>query len=78
LGLVGALLAGGLVIFLVNAAVHHRHPAGLALCLSALVIASFSYGIWQNWWLAGLWLIAALYLIGIEPDDTRVVPKASK
>ena len=78
LGLAGALFAGGLVIFLVNATVHHRHAAGLALCLSALVIANLSYGIWQSWWLAGLWLIAALYLIGIEQEEAALVPKTSK
>ena len=54
LGLFGALLACGFVIFLVRAAARHRHPAGLALCVSALVIANFSYGAWQSWWLSSL------------------------
>jgi O-antigen ligase len=73
LGLLGALIACGFVIYLVNAAVHHRHPAGLALCLSALVIANFSYGTWQSWWLSGLWLVSALYLVGVPPNESKAM-----
>ena len=71
LGLLGALMSCGFVIYLVRAAAHHRHPAGLALCLSALVIANFSYGAWQSWWLSGLWLVSALYLAGASPDKSK-------
>ncbi len=71
LGLLGALISCGFVIYLVRAAAQHRHPAGLALCLSALVIANFSYGAWQSWWLSGLWLVSALYLVGASPDKSK-------
>lgn len=71
LGLFGALIACALVIFLVRAAARHRHPAGLALCVSALVIANFSYGAWQSWWLSSLWLVSALYLVGATPEKNR-------
>ena len=71
LGLLGALMSCGLVIYLVRAAAHHHHPAGLALCISALVIANFSYGAWQSWWLSGLWLVSALYLVGVSPNKSK-------
>ena len=77
LGLIGALLACGLVIYLVRAAVRRRHPAGLALLASSFVIANLSYGVWQNWWLAGLWLVTAFYLIGAESADRTHDPDAS-
>lgn len=37
-----------------------RRAAALAWATAALVIALLSYGIWQEWWLACLWLTAAL------------------
>ena len=32
--------------------------AGLACCAAAGVVLSLSYGIWQSWWIAALWLAA--------------------
>jgi O-antigen ligase len=34
--------------------------ASLSFAVAALLIAGLSYGIWQTWWLATLWLGAAL------------------
>lgn len=47
--------------------------AGLGTILSGLVIANLSYGIWQSWWLAALWLAAA-FLSGVlnaKPESER-------
>jgi exopolysaccharide production protein ExoQ len=34
--------------------------------ISAFTIANLSYGIWQNWWLSGLWLIATFTVIAVR------------
>jgi NhaP-type Na+/H+ or K+/H+ antiporter len=31
-----------------------------ATLVTAIAIASLSYGLWQGWWFATLWLLAAL------------------
>lgn len=65
LGLPGAallaLLGGGL-LFGVARALRDRLDAAAAVSalVVALALSSFSYGIWQTWWLAALWLAAAL------------------
>jgi O-antigen ligase len=46
-----------------------RRAAALAWAAVALVVASLSYGIWQAWWLSGLWLTAALLAAG--PEQSR-------
>ena len=69
LGLAGVLLACSFIFYITNVANRHCHPAGLALCLATLIIANVSYGAWQSWWLSSLWLISALYLVGIVPDE---------
>lgn len=64
LGVAGALLAVALIVFLFRAIL--RLPAGdgraaaTGLVSSAMTIALLSYGIWQGWWAASLWLAAAL------------------
>jgi exopolysaccharide production protein ExoQ len=37
--------------------------AGSALFVSAVTVACMSYGLWQSWWLAGLWLFAVLAVL---------------
>lgn len=63
LGVIGALLAAGLLFFMtqqgarLNAVEQAGFYGGL---LSVLVIAMLSYGVWQSWWDEELWLYAAL------------------
>jgi O-antigen ligase len=64
-GGVGAALAAAFV-FIVLATTARQWPVNqaatagaLACAISALLIAGLSYGIWQTWWLATLWLVAA-------------------
>ncbi|MBI1245745.1 MAG: hypothetical protein GC202_12120 [Alphaproteobacteria bacterium] len=60
-GLVGALLAAGLLAWLGLATA--GPPPELAmrsgLLAATLVVASVSYGLWQGWWMATLWLVGA-------------------
>lgn len=62
LGAVGAALMAALLGFLAvnsNGPPLRRAVLGATL-VTAVAIASLSYGIWQGWWFATLWLLAAL------------------
>jgi O-antigen ligase len=62
LGGIGAALMAALLGFLAincNGPPLRRAVLGATL-VTAVVIASLSYGIWQGWWFATLWLLAAL------------------
>jgi O-antigen ligase len=61
-GLVGAVLGAALLAGLARATDGPTWPRAIqtGLLLAALVVASVSYGLWQGWWLATLWLIGAL------------------
>jgi len=73
LGLPGALalalLIGGLLLRV------RRLPdrAGAAVATTTLMVglslSSFSYGMWQGWWLAALWLTAAFTVIAVAPRE---------
>lgn len=74
LGLIGALLfAGVLVVAVIGIA---RLPAGVpaaaswATLAAAVTIAHSSYGIWQSWWIACLWL-AAILVVAIARAPVR-------
>ncbi len=62
LGIVGAFVFASVIALAFRAAA--SMPAGMpmagaaAAIVSALVLASLSYGIWQNWWIGALGLIA--------------------
>lgn len=58
LGFVGAVLVAGLMATLLYAA--RRSPPALAALAAALVVASASFSLWQSWWVASLFLSAAL------------------
>lgn len=87
LGLPGALLFGGLILWLAGAirrAVAFDdvgRAAAMAMLVAGLVISDVSYGIWQSWWLASLWLSAGLaVVIGGRPLNglkLTVDPKAN-
>jgi O-antigen ligase len=62
LGGAGAVLLAALLAFLAfncNGLPLRRAVLGATL-VTAVAIASLSYGIWQGWWFATLWLVAAL------------------
>jgi O-antigen ligase len=64
LGLVGALAFAASIGLIVRAiagmtADPIARAGAAATLVAAFVVASSSFGIWQNWWLAGLGLIAA-------------------
>ncbi|MEX2644552.1 MAG: O-antigen ligase family protein [Acetobacterales bacterium] len=66
LGAVGALLAAlfatrAVRVVAAAATSPFVRGAGLAQAAAAFLIAAAGYGLWQSWWLAALWLGAALY-----------------
>ena len=68
LGVPGALLFGvfGVLVFLgiVRPHIPRAHSAAAAgQAVTALTLLSSSYGIWQSWWLATLWLSASLMAV---------------
>jgi len=68
LGVPGALLFGafGVFVFLgiVRPYIPRAHSAAAAgLAVTALTLVSSSYGIWQSWWLATLWLSASFMAV---------------
>ncbi|MHA1566032.1 MAG: O-antigen ligase family protein, partial [Alphaproteobacteria bacterium] len=76
LGLPGALLAVLLLLWAIRS-VLTRIPGKpeTAICLAAIasatVGAALSFGIWQGWWQATLWLTAALTLALAHPTPQR-------
>lgn len=63
LGAPGAALAA-LLVMIIGAGLAHLprlgRATGAATLFGALTIASLSFGVWQNWWMAALGLIAVL------------------
>ncbi len=76
-GGVGAVLAGAFVFVALWTAARHwpisraTAAGSYAFAMSALLIAGLSYGIWQTWWLATLWLGAALAQLASTDDASR-------
>lgn len=76
LGLVGAAIAAALAVTTCLAigrliADRAQRAGCLAAVASAVTIICLSYGIWQYWWLSGLWLTAALTLAVALGDNAR-------
>jgi exopolysaccharide production protein ExoQ len=77
LGGIGAALMAALLAFLaINCTGSPTRRAVLGATLTtAVAIAALSYGIWQGWWVAALWLLAALAVatqrdsLGREPTS---------
>jgi hypothetical protein len=59
---VGALAFAALLAWLARktAGPPLRQAVSVATLVTAVMVASLSYGIWQGWWVATLWLLAAL------------------
>lgn len=73
LGLPGAVLAAALVLAAVFAAARQKEAwsRGLAfgLAVTCFGISAASYGAWQMWWIACMWLMAAFCAVGRRLDD---------
>lgn len=82
LGVPGALLFAvvtGALLVAVALRIRDRLAAATAatVLLVAIALSSFSYGIWQTWWLAALWLIATLTGMLMRPSiDTDTDERA--
>ncbi len=73
-GALGALLGAGLLagLALSTGGSTASRLSRTALLLAALVVASISYGLWQGWWMATLWLAGAF--AAALPDDAHARP----
>jgi len=75
LGAVGAAIGGAIAILILYAATSPAHARGTrigmtAAAAAALTIAATAYGLWQGWWMAALWLVAALARACAVPERT--------
>lgn len=70
LGLVGALLAGTLLLLLGLAASRATHPpVAIAVLMAAFVTGMLSFGVWQAWWIAAQLL--ALVAVAALPNSQQ-------
>ena len=72
LGLPGVLLGTMILISMIRATVRERkHGSLAATCFGALgaglVVANMSYGIWQSWWVATLFLVISFLIAARGP-----------
>ena len=63
LGIVGALFGVGLFVTTIQSTRRHakgqiEQAGAVAAVTSAFTIAMLSFGIWQSWWMSGLFLVA--------------------
>ncbi len=73
LGAVGATIGAAIAVLVVYHATSPGHAQGTrigmtAAAAAALTVATTAYGLWQGWWMAALWLIAALARAGAMPE----------
>lgn len=78
LGLPGIVAATALLLMLVRSiGIRVADPGARAACYATfgtgLVLVEVSYGIWQGWWQATLWLVLALVfaMFGWQPDASN-------
>jgi O-antigen ligase len=74
LGAIGALIGAGLGVVLLRALWRRSSsPAAIAFAAAGLAagltVFGLSFGIWQNWWLAALWLGGVFTQAGLRPDE---------
>ncbi len=57
-GIILALYLIGLILFSINKILHEKYnrAAAYAAFSTSLFVSMGSYGIWQSWWITGLWL----------------------
>jgi len=74
LGAVGAVILIS-ILLAINRAIYTSfdniiaRSAAYGSYFTALSVASVSYGIWQTWWLSGLWLVAIFTTLLIRPPE---------
>jgi O-antigen ligase len=71
LGVVGALIAAALAVFLGRAIRRLPTPSAVAAsgCFASATVISFvSYGIWQSWWLAAMFIAGAFSVLAIRSE----------
>ena len=76
LGAVGALMGAGLIVALIHASrrrsgARAETAATLAMVTAAISVSMLSYNIWQSWWVAALWLCAAMVLAVRRGEHAR-------
>lgn len=74
LGLPGAFLFAGFVFLIFFRLFRGRRSHSAAAAMGAvttvyLVIGSFSFGVWQNWWVAAGWLVAGLMVLAARGTE---------
>lgn len=78
-GLLGAVILLSLLIYLVRRISSHRMSrlevaSSIGLFASGLFIFSVSFGVWQAWWQATLWLTTAFMIVGLQHKPTAGSP----
>lgn len=76
LGLPGALIFAGLLGFILLSTAKTpkgdlRAATSTALVVTLMGIAMLSFGIWQSWWLATLWLVGAVGVVFNPSHETN-------
>lgn len=51
------------------------HPAVFGVAISALVVMALSYGAWQNWWHAAMWIAAAACAMSVTDEEETIGPE---
>jgi exopolysaccharide production protein ExoQ len=79
LGLPGIIMYLGLGVFIFVSAVNHKRSKFessmiIGQFITILVIANLSFGVWQAWWMATLWLSAALMVMVLKTVSVQPIP----
>jgi len=74
LGVPGAVLVAALVgmFFAAAGRIGDRFSSAVAVGagMSYLSVAAISYGVWQNWWWAFAWALAAMTMLALKPSSS--------
>jgi O-antigen ligase len=79
LGAPGAILGAALIIWLMRAIGRARasnigKASAVSLVLSTVTVSFLSYGIWQSWWIATMWLAGVFMVVLIRAAPAETVP----
>jgi len=79
LGAPGAILGAALIIWLMRAIGRARasivaKASAASLVLSTVTVSFLSYGIWQSWWIASMWLAGAFMVVLIRAAPAETEP----
>jgi O-antigen ligase len=80
LGVIGAILGSALILWLMRAIGGTRasilgKASAAGLVLSAVTVSFLSYGIWQSWWIATLWLVGAFMAALMRTENSKTGPE---